>query len=187
MLLGFISGLTLSHHAALLAGTAFVGAYTTFSTWMFETHRLAEERQFWPAAANIVVSVVARRGGRDARRTDRRAPVSRLERASDGNEVLKLTAYLAERERAGGRFVTDAMLDLFAARGVATSVLLRGIASFGPRNIVRTDESLSLSEDLPVTIAAVDTPEVIGALIDDVVATDRPRPAHPGTGQARRR
>ena len=82
----------------------------------------------------------------------------------------KLTTYLAERERAGGRFVTDAMLDLFAARGVATSVLLRGIASFGPRNIVRTDESLSLSEDLPVTIAAVDTPEVIGALMDDVVA-----------------
>ena len=58
VLLGFISGLTLSHHAALLAGTAFVGAYTTFSTWMFETHRLAEERQFWPAAANVLVSVV---------------------------------------------------------------------------------------------------------------------------------
>ena len=57
VLLGFISGLTLSHQAALLAGTAFVGAYTTFSTWVFETHRLAEERQFWPAAANIVVSV----------------------------------------------------------------------------------------------------------------------------------
>ena len=45
VLLGFISGLALSHQAALLAGTAFVGAYTTFSTWMFETHRLAEERQ----------------------------------------------------------------------------------------------------------------------------------------------
>ena len=57
VLLGFISGLTLSHQAALRAGTAFVGAYTTFSTWVFETHRLAEERQFWPAAANIVVSV----------------------------------------------------------------------------------------------------------------------------------
>mgnify|MGYP001045997577 FL=1 len=34
-----------------------MGAYTTFSTWMFETHRLSEERQFAPAAANIVVSV----------------------------------------------------------------------------------------------------------------------------------
>ncbi|BBZ34627.1 fluoride efflux transporter CrcB [Mycolicibacterium confluentis] len=58
VLLGFVAGLTLSHHAALLAGTAFVGAYTTFSTWMYETHRLAEERQYRPAIANIVVSVV---------------------------------------------------------------------------------------------------------------------------------
>jgi CrcB protein len=58
VLLGLVSGLTLSHHAALLAGTAFVGAYTTFSTWMLETHRLTEERQVWPAVANLVVSVV---------------------------------------------------------------------------------------------------------------------------------
>lgn len=57
-LLGFLTGLTLSDHAALLAGTAFVGAYTTFSTWMFETQRLAEERQTGPAVANIVVSVL---------------------------------------------------------------------------------------------------------------------------------
>jgi CrcB protein len=57
VLLGFIGGLTLSHHAALLCGTAFVGAYTTFSTWMLETQRLGEERQFQTAAANVVVSV----------------------------------------------------------------------------------------------------------------------------------
>lgn len=57
VLLGFITGLTLSNHAALLAGTAFVGAYTTFSTWMFETQRLAEERQITPALANIAVSI----------------------------------------------------------------------------------------------------------------------------------
>jgi fluoride exporter len=56
--LGLLSGLTLSHEVALLAGTAFVGSYTTFSTWMLETQRLAEERQVWPAVANIVVSVV---------------------------------------------------------------------------------------------------------------------------------
>jgi fluoride exporter len=58
MLLGFLGGLALGHTAALLAGTAFVGSYTTFSTWMLETQRLSEERQLWPAAANIVVSVV---------------------------------------------------------------------------------------------------------------------------------
>ena len=58
VLLGLLSGLTLSHHMALLAGTAFVGSYTTFSTWMLETQRLTEERQVWPAVANIVVSVI---------------------------------------------------------------------------------------------------------------------------------
>lgn len=58
VLLGFITGLTLSHQVALLAGTAFVGAYTTFSTWMLETQRLTEERQVLPALANLVVSVV---------------------------------------------------------------------------------------------------------------------------------
>ncbi len=57
-LLGFLGGLALSKDAALLAGTAFVGAYTTFSTWMLETQRLGEERQVISALANIVVSVV---------------------------------------------------------------------------------------------------------------------------------
>lgn len=57
VLLGFFGGLTLSHDVALLAGTAFVGAYTTFSTWMLETQRLTEERQIWPALANLVISV----------------------------------------------------------------------------------------------------------------------------------
>jgi fluoride exporter len=58
VVLGLLSGLTLSHHVSLLVGTAFVGSYTTFSTWMLETQRLGEERQIWPAVANIVVSVV---------------------------------------------------------------------------------------------------------------------------------
>lgn len=58
LLLGLLSGLALSPHLALLAGTAFVGSYTTFSTWMLETQRLVEERQLRPAVANIVLSVV---------------------------------------------------------------------------------------------------------------------------------
>jgi fluoride exporter len=58
VLLGLISGLALSKDAALLADTAFLGAYTTFSTWMLESQRLGEERQLHPAVANIIVSVV---------------------------------------------------------------------------------------------------------------------------------
>jgi CrcB protein len=58
LLLGFFAGLALSPHVALLAGTGFVGSYTTFSTWMLETQRLGEERQVIAAFANIAVSVV---------------------------------------------------------------------------------------------------------------------------------
>ena len=63
--LGLITGLALSHTAALLVGTAFVGSYTTFSTWMLETERLAEERRHRAALANIVRQrgVRARRRG----------------------------------------------------------------------------------------------------------------------------
>jgi fluoride exporter len=57
-ILGILGGLGLNPTVALLAGTAFVGAYTTFSTWMLETQRLGEERQVSTAAANIVVSVI---------------------------------------------------------------------------------------------------------------------------------
>jgi CrcB protein len=56
-LLGLISGLALSRHAALLVDTAFIGSYTTFSTWMLETQRLGEERQITYAVANVVASM----------------------------------------------------------------------------------------------------------------------------------
>jgi fluoride exporter len=58
LVLGLVSGLALSTHAALLAGTALVGSYTTFSTWMLETQRLGEERQVAGALSNLVISLV---------------------------------------------------------------------------------------------------------------------------------
>lgn len=88
--------------------------------------------------------------------------------------ILTLTAYFAERERTNGRFLAEEMLDLFDRRSVATSIMLRGIASFGPAHVVRSDASLSLSEDPPVAITAVDYPDRIAPLADEVAAmTDR--------------
>jgi CrcB protein len=58
LVLGLLAGLALDDDAALLAGTAAIGSYTTFSTWMFESQRLTEERQYAPAAANLVLSLV---------------------------------------------------------------------------------------------------------------------------------
>ena len=58
-ILGLITGLALGHDQALLAGTAAVGSYTTFSTWMLETQRLTEERQHRKAAVNVIASLAA--------------------------------------------------------------------------------------------------------------------------------
>jgi fluoride exporter len=54
--LGLLDGLALNGNAMIIAGTAAIGAYTTFSTWMLNTHRLAEEGQYLAAALNIVLS-----------------------------------------------------------------------------------------------------------------------------------
>jgi PII-like signaling protein len=86
---------------------------------------------------------------------------------------LKLTTYFAERQRAvghEGRFLADEMLDRFGSSNVATSVMLRGIASFGPSHELRSDVSLSLSEDPAVAVAAVDVEPKIRALVRDVAA-----------------
>jgi PII-like signaling protein len=85
-------------------------------------------------------------------------------------ELLKLTAYFGERLRGERGFVADELLDLFGAEAVANSVVLRGIGGFGPSHQLRTDRSLSMSEDLPVTLVAVDTAERIAALADPVVS-----------------
>ncbi|KMO84689.1 hypothetical protein BST22_17790 [Mycolicibacterium chubuense] len=88
-------------------------------------------------------------------------------------EILSLTAYFAERQRSGERFLADAMLDLFEREGVAASMMLRGIAGFGTTHVLRTDRSLTLSEDPPVTVTAVDLPDRIRTLADAAVGLTR--------------
>lgn len=58
LVLGLLTGLALSGDALLLLGTATVGSYTTFSTWMLETHRLGEDGQLGQGISNALVSVV---------------------------------------------------------------------------------------------------------------------------------
>jgi CrcB protein len=59
LLLGLLTGLAVEGNLLLLAGTAALGSYTTFSTWMLETHRLAEDGE-WPSAiANVLLSLAA--------------------------------------------------------------------------------------------------------------------------------
>lgn len=58
-LLGGLAGAAVSGNASVLAGTATLGSYTTLSTWMLETHRLAQDDQMLIAGANLLGSLVA--------------------------------------------------------------------------------------------------------------------------------
>ena len=84
------------------------------------------------------------------------------------DDCLKLTAHFGERQRVGRRFYADVLLDTFGRHELATSVLLRGVAGFGIRHRLRSDVSLSMSEDPPVMAIAVDARARMEAIVDDI-------------------
>jgi CrcB protein len=56
--LGVLVGLALSGDGYRILGTGLLGAFTTFSTWAFESHRLGEDGELRLGLANIAVSLV---------------------------------------------------------------------------------------------------------------------------------
>jgi CrcB protein len=59
LLLGFLLGLPVESWLAALLGTGFCGALTTYSTFSFETLRLAREGERFLAGAYAIGSVLA--------------------------------------------------------------------------------------------------------------------------------
>ncbi len=88
-------------------------------------------------------------------------------------DSLKLTSYFGERHRTGGAFVADALLELYGRHEIAASILLRGTEGFGLKHHLRTDRSLTLSEDLPLITVAVDTRPRIEAVLAPTIQLNR--------------
>ena len=57
--LGLLAGADVTGDALLLAGTAALGSYTTFSTWMLESHRLGEDGELGRMWLNLGGSLLA--------------------------------------------------------------------------------------------------------------------------------
>ena len=80
--------------------------------------------------------------------------------------------------------MADALLDLYGQHEIAASILLRGMTGFGLTHHLRTDRSLTLSEDLPLMAIAVDSRPRIEAVLGRTLELNSPGPGHPGTGPA---
>ena len=84
--------------------------------------------------------------------------------------ALKLTTYFGERDRAGGAFLADALVELYARHRLRASLVMRGVAGFGVKHHLHTDRLLTLSEDLPMVSVAVDERSRIEAVLGEAVA-----------------
>ena len=89
------------------------------------------------------------------------------------DDCIKLTSYFGERHRSEGAFTADALIELYGQHEIAASILLRGTEGFGLKHHLRTDRSLTLSEDLPLIAIAVDTRSRIETVLPRTVQLNR--------------
>src|SRR4051794_38402729 len=81
---------------------------------------------------------------------------------------LLVRIYLGESDRWHGKPLYQAIVELLRSRGVAGATVLRGIEGFGAKQHMHSTRLLSLSEDLPVLIEAVDEEPKIRAILPEL-------------------
>ena len=57
LLAGLVAGVAPDEGVRVLLAVGVLGSFSTFSTWMLETQRLAEDSRPWLAAANVALPV----------------------------------------------------------------------------------------------------------------------------------
>ena len=83
-----------------------------------------------------------------------------------------LRLFIGESDRWHGKPLYQAIVERVRAEGLAGATVIRGIEGFGADSHLHTSRILRLSEDLPVVIEIVDTPERIDRvvpLLDEMV------------------
>ncbi len=84
------------------------------------------------------------------------------------DDALKLTVYFGERDRAGRRLLADALIDIFERHELTISLLMRGTEGFGIKHHLRSDRTLTMSEDLPLVALAVDSAGVVESALAEL-------------------
>jgi PII-like signaling protein len=81
---------------------------------------------------------------------------------------LLVRIYLGEADHWHGKPLYQAIIERLRERGVAGATVLRGIEGFGAKQHLHSTRILSLSEDLPILIEAVDAEEKVRAILPEL-------------------
>jgi hypothetical protein len=81
---------------------------------------------------------------------------------------LLVRIYLGESDTLQGRPLYQAIVERLRERGLAGATVLRGIEGFGAKQHLHSTRILSLSEDLPILVEAVDSEEKIRAVLPEL-------------------
>jgi PII-like signaling protein len=76
-----------------------------------------------------------------------------------------LRLFIGESDRWHGKPLYQAIVERVREEGLAGATVIRGIEGFGADSHLHTSRILRLSEDLPVVIEIVDTPERIDRIV----------------------
>jgi len=87
-------------------------------------------------------------------------------------ESQLLRIFIGEADKFHGKSLYEAIVLLAKEKGMAGATVLRGVMGFGADSRMHTAKILRLSEDLPMVIEIVDSPEKIEMflpLLDDMI------------------
>ena len=73
----------------------------------------------------------------------------------------RICIYIGESDRWRGKPLYAALLETLKSNGIAGATVIRGIAGFGAHSRIHTAAILRLSQDLPLRIEVIDSPENI--------------------------
>jgi len=144
----------------------FCGAFTTMSTFSYESIRLLGDGEYWYAGVYMggtvlgCLAAVIAGAAVQVNCCDRRPHVSPIQ----GERTL-MRIFIGESDKYQGKPLYEALLERLRAKGLAGATVLRGVAGFGASSVVHTEKVLRLSLDLPLIIEVVETEEAIQALL----------------------
>jgi PII-like signaling protein len=84
--------------------------------------------------------------------------------------ATRLTVFLGESDQWHHRPLYTEIVHRAHAAGLGGATVLRGVEGFGKSSRIHTTRLLSLSEDLPVVVVIVSSPEKVRAFLPEVEA-----------------